>query len=199
MATDETLSYDTGSKLNRFNLRANVDLDVTKTTLLRFNIGGYLQQLRKSNSSTDDVFAKAFETPPFVHPAVYSDGTIPIASANRYNPWAMSMQNGYYRGTSGKLESLFAIEQDLKFITPGLKAKATFSFDYYSHTYMTRGKSPDYYSTAKSRNDEGELVHSILKYGSDFLDHSNNAEYGDNCAKPMSALNSVYSTNWICR
>lgn len=180
MATDETLPYSTASKLNRFNLRANVDLDVTKTTLLRFNIGGYLQQLRKSNSSTDDVFAKAFETPPFVHPAVYSDGTIPIVSANRYNPWAMSTQNGYYRSTAGKLESLFAIEQDLKFITPGLKAKATFSFDYFSQTYMTRGKSPDYYSTAKSRNDEGELVHSILKYGSEFLDHSSNADYGNN-------------------
>ncbi len=180
MATDETLSYDTGSKLNRFNLRANVDLDVTKTTLLRFNIGGNLQMLRKSNSSTDEVFAKAFETPPFVHPAVYSDGTIPIASANRYNPWAMCTQNGYYRSTSGKLESLFAIEQDLKFITPGLRAKATFSYDYYTRTYMTRGKTPDYYSVAKSRNDEGELVHSILSYGSEFLDHSNNAEYGNN-------------------
>lgn len=180
LAEDETLPYHTGSSLNRFNLRANVDLDVTKTTVLRFNVGGILQILRKSNSSTDEVFAKAFETPPFVHPAIYSDGTIPLASANRYNPWAMSTQQGYYRATSGKLESLFAIEQDLKFITPGLKAKVTFSYDYSARTYVTRGKTPDYYSTATSRDDEGNLVHSILKYGSEFLGHSNDAEYGDN-------------------
>lgn len=32
---------------------------------------------------------------------------------------------------------------------------------------------------AKSRNDEGELVHSILSYGSEFLDHSSNANYGN--------------------
>lgn len=180
MATDERLSYDTSSKLNRVNLRSNIDLDITKTTLLRVSIGGYLEILRKANSSTDEVFAKAFETPPFVHPAVYSDGTIPIATALRSNPWAMSTQNGYYRGTKGKLESLFAIEQDLKFITPGLKAKATFSYDFFAHTYITRGKTPNYYSTASGRDDEGNLIHSILKYGSEFLDHSNNAEYGNN-------------------
>lgn len=180
IATDETVSYDTSSKLNRVNLRSNIDLDITKTTLLRVSIGGYLEMLRKSNSSTDEVFAKAFETPPFVHPAVYSDGTIPIATALRSNPWAMSTQNGYYRGTKGKLESLFALEQDLKMLTPGLKLKATFSYDFYAHTYITRDKTPNYYSTASGRDDEGNLIHSILKYGSEFLGHSNNAEYGNN-------------------
>ncbi len=179
MVTDKSLPYNTASTLNRFNLRANVDLDMTKTTVLRVSVGGYLELLRKSRSSTDEVFSKAFETPPFVHPAIYSDGTIPIASAMRANPWAMSTQNGYYRGTRGKLESLFSIEQDLKFITPGLKAKAVFSFDFFSHKYITRGRTPNYYSVACGRDDEGELVHSILLYGSDFLDHSSNAEYGD--------------------
>lgn len=71
MSRDNTLPYDTSTKLNRYNIRANVDLDITKTTLLRVSIGGYMQQLRKSNSSTDEIFSKAFETPPFVHPAIY--------------------------------------------------------------------------------------------------------------------------------
>lgn len=180
METDDTLPYDTGSKLTRFNMRANVDLDLTKTTLLRFNVGGYLQNLRKSNSSTDNVFTHAFETPPFVHPAIYSDGTIPIASANRYNPWAESTQQGYYRGTKSKLESLFQLEQNLKMITPGLKFKATFAFDTYNENFVTRGKTPTYYGVAKSRDDEGELIHGVLSYGSEFLDHSSNANYGNN-------------------
>lgn len=157
MSVDESLPYDTGSKLTRFNMRANVDLDLTKTTLLRFNVGGYLQNLRKAKSSTDDVFFHAFETPPFVHPAIYSDGTIPIASANRYNPWAESTQNGYYRGTRSKLESLFQLEQNLKMITPGLKFKATFAFDTYNENFVTRGKAPTYYSVAKSRETRATL------------------------------------------
>ena len=180
METDDTLPYDTGSKLTRFNMRANVDLDLTKTTLLRFNVGGYLQNLRKAKSSTDNVFTHAFETPPFVHPAIYSDGTIPKASANRANPWAESTQHGYYRGTRSKLESLFQLEQNLKMITPGLKFKATFAFDTYNENFVTRGKTPTYYGVAKSRGDEGELIHSVLSYGSEFLDHSSNANYGNN-------------------
>lgn len=188
MAADKSLPYDTQSKLNRYNIRANVDLDLTKTTLLRFNVGGYLQNLHKSCSSTDAVFSAAFETPPFVHPAVYSDGTIPIASSSRSNPWAMSTQNGYCRNGRSKLESLFAVEQNLKMITPGLKAKVTFAFDTYNENFVTRGKEPDYYSVAKSRDDEGELVHSILKYGSEFLGHSNNANYGNQSVYLEAAL-----------
>lgn len=188
MASDKSLPYDTQSKLNRYNIRANVDLDLTKTTLVRFNVGGYLQNLHKSRSGTDEVFSAAFETPPFVHPAVYSDGTIPIASSKRPNPWAISTQNGYYRSGRSKLESLFAVEQNLKMITPGLKAKLTFAFDTYNENFVTRGKEPDYYSVAKSRNDEGELVHSILKYGSEFLDHSSNANYGNQSVYLEAAL-----------
>lgn len=194
MASDQTLSYDTQSKLDRYNIRANIDLDLTKTTLLRFNVGGYLQNLRKGRSGTDEVFSAAFETPPFVHPAVYSDGTIPIATASRPNPWAKSTQNGYYHSGRSKLESLFAVEQNLKMVTPGLKAKVTFAFDTYNENFVTRGKEPDYYSVAKSRNDEGELVHSILKYGSEFLDHSSNANYGNQSVYLEAAI--TYNRNF---
>lgn len=180
MATDKTLPYDTGTHLTRYNMRANVDLNLTKTTLLRFNIGGYLQNLRKSNSSTDNVFTAAFETPPYVHPIEYSDGTIPVASLERSNPWSMSTQQGYYRGGNAQIQSLFSLEQDLKFITDGLKAKAVFSFDNYSENFDTRGRTPDYYSVAKSRDEEGNLVHSILSYGTTSLSHSSSANYGNN-------------------
>lgn len=179
MSTDETLPYDTGTKLNRYNIRANVDLDLTKTTLLRFNVGGYLQNLRKANGSTDELFTAAFETPPFVHPAIYSDGTIPRESVYRKNPWAMATQTGYYRNGSSKLESLFSIEQNLRMITPGLKAKLLFAFDTFNENFVTRGREPDYYGVAKSRDDEGNLIHNILSYGSEFLGHSANGNYGN--------------------
>ena len=180
MAVDETLPYDTSTKLNRYNIRANVDLDITKTTTLRLSIGGYMQQLRKSNSSTDELFSKAFETPPFVHPAVYSDGTIPRASAFRANPWALSTQNGYYRTTKSKLESLFSLEQNLKMVTPGLKFKLTFAFDTFNENSLSRSKTPDYYSVAKVRDDEGNLEHSIITYGQEFLGHGSSGSYGNN-------------------
>lgn len=178
LETDNNLPYDTGIGLNRYNMRANVDIDITKTTTLRMNIGGYLQQRRGQNSSTDDTFSAAFTTSPFMHPARYSDGTIPIVP-NRLNPWAMATQNGYYNASSSQIQSLFSIEQNLRAITPGLKAKLTFSFDSFSFARMTRGTSPTYYQLATGRSVDGSLIHDVLNYGDDALGHKEEADYGN--------------------
>jgi len=178
LETDNTLPYDTGINLNRYNMRANVDIDITKTTTLRMNIGGYLQQRRGQNSSTDGTFSAAFITSPFMHPARYSDGTIPVIP-NRLNPWAMATQTGYYNASTSQIQSLFSIEQNLKTITQGLKAKLTFSFDSYSYARMTRGMGPTYHQVATERNIDGSLKHDILHYGDDALGHNREGDYGN--------------------
>ncbi|MFV0537785.1 MAG: SusC/RagA family TonB-linked outer membrane protein [Dysgonomonas sp.] len=178
METDNTLPYNTGINLNRYNMRANVDIDITKTTSLRMNIGGYLQQRRGQNSSTDDTFAAAFTTSPFVHPTRYSDGTIPIIPY-RLNPWAMATQKGYYVSSLSQIQSLFSLEQNLKMITPGLKSKVTFSFDSYSSARMTRAMNPTYYQVASGRDIEGNLIHDVYSYGDESLGHKQEGEYGN--------------------
>lgn len=178
METDETLPYDTGTKLTRYNLRANVDLDVTKTTTLRVNVGGYLQTLRKQNYSTETAFSEAFLTPPHVHPTRYSDGAIPVVT-NRQNPWANVTQRGHSTETQSQIQSLFAVEQNLKMLTPGLKAKITFSFDRWNKSSVTRGMNPTFYNVATGRDVEGNLLHTILSYGDEALGHENKGEYGN--------------------
>lgn len=179
MATDDTLPYDTGTKLTRYNMRANVDLDVTKTTVLRLNVGGFLQTHRKHAYSTDDSFNRAFMTSPFVHPIRYSDGAIPITNANGVNPWAAVTQSGYDVVTASQIQSLFAVEQNLKMITPGLKAKVTFSFDRWNQSSITRKKNSTLYAPATGRDPEGNLIHTVLKYGDEALGHGNKGEYGN--------------------
>jgi TonB-linked SusC/RagA family outer membrane protein len=176
--TDNTLPYSTGINLDRYNMRANVDIDITKTTVLRMNIGGYLQEHRGQNSSTDDTFSAAFVTSPFRYPVRYSDGTIPVI-ANRINPWAMATQMGYYNASSSQLQSLFSMEQNLRMVTPGLKAKVTFSFDSFSFGKMTRGATPALYHVATERNIDGSLNHDILQTGDDALGHKKEGEYGN--------------------
>ena len=178
METDQDLPYDTGTKLTRYNLRANVDLDVTKTTTLRVNVGGYLQTLRKQNYSTEQAFEQAFMTPPHVHPIRYSDGAIPVVT-NRENPWANVTQRGYETETQSQIQSLFAVEQNLKMLTPGLKAKITFSFDRWNKSTMERDMQPTFYNVATGRDVEGNLLHTILSYGDEALGHSSGGEYGN--------------------
>jgi TonB-linked SusC/RagA family outer membrane protein len=174
---DESLPYSTGTNLNRYNLRANVDLNLTKTTSLRFNVGGYLQKLRKHSGSSNWIWESAFLRPPMVHPARYADGKIPY---ERENPWARLTQYGYTVISNSKIESLFAVEQKLDFFTKGLSTRLSFSFDNYSVSTLTRDKKPDLYSPATSRSDEGELILEQREAGSEFLNYYKGSDYGDN-------------------
>jgi TonB-linked SusC/RagA family outer membrane protein len=180
---DKAQEWNSSLRLNRFNMRTNVDLNVTKTTLLRFNIGGYLQNRISPPQSIDDLFGGgsvgAFTTPPYVHPARYSSGELP-RMAGRDNPWARATQTGYQRGAQSKIESVFTVEQDIAFIT-GLKARGIFSFDSYASTGVTRSKEPEYYNPASGRDPEtGKLILNIQADGQEFLGHSTWSDYGNN-------------------
>ena len=180
LARDKSQSWDSSLRLNRYNMRSNVDINITPTTLLRFNIGGYLQSRRGTPESVDDIFNQAFTITPIAHPAQYSNGTF-ARVVYRENPYVLATQRGFKTTNSSKIESLFALEQDLKFITPGLKFKGTFSFDSYSSNYVTRAKWPDMYNPAVGRNAvTGELEMGALDTeGQDYLGYEKGAEWGN--------------------
>jgi TonB-linked SusC/RagA family outer membrane protein len=179
MERDKTQEWNSSLRINRFNMRSNVDVNVTPTTLLRFNIGGYLQSRMSPPQSIDDLYRGAFVTPPFVHPTHYSTGEFPRRNEQQ-NPWVRATQSGYETNTQSKIESVFTVEQDIPFIK-GLKAKGIFSFDNYSNTKLTRSKTPEYYNPATDRDPEtGKLLLSILSDGQEFLGHGVSGSYGNN-------------------
>ena len=116
--------------------------------------------------------------PPFVHPIQYSEGR-DVRVRERTNPWAEATQHGYQTTSSSKVESLFSVEQDLKFITPGLKFKGLFSFDRYSKSWVKRHRTPTYYNPATGRDEEGNLLLSVGTDGQEFLDTENKGEWGN--------------------
>ena len=177
--TDKSQDWDSTTRLSKFNLRSNIDVNLTKTTIARISIGGYLQEQNGMAVSSGTVFASAFETPPYTQPTRYSSGEIP-KDKSRTNAWSLATQHGYSTNSKSKIESLFSLEQDLKFLLPGLKAKALFSFDRYSNSGITRSKSPTYYDPASaSRNEDGSLNLVVSEYGQDCLSTSQTKEWGN--------------------
>lgn len=150
---DKSYDWDPTIKLQRYNVRSNVDLKLSPTTQLRFNIGGYLQDRNSTTKDISQIFQKAFVAVPHAFPAQYSSGQIP--TTEEPNVWSWATQSGYKRRSDSKIETLFSVEQDLKFLLPGLKVKGTFSFDRFSSGTVSRGKTPDYYVPATGRDDEG--------------------------------------------
>ncbi|RAV98184.1 SusC/RagA family protein [Pseudochryseolinea flava] len=176
---DRSQEWDSSLKSRRYNIRSNVDLDVTPTTLLRVNIGGFLQDRDSPPQSMDFLFDQAFQTVPHVHPTRYSSGEIPRVNADRTNPWALATQTGFARGSSSKIESLFSVEQNMDALVPGLTGRFVFSFDRYSGSRVVRRKDPDYYKPTIGRNEDGSLILDIDRFGQVFLDHNNELEFGD--------------------
>lgn len=177
MAVDDTQNWDGSTHLTRYNIRSNVDVDITSTTLLKINIGGYIQKKNTCNHDIEDLFNLAFNTPPNVHPTIYSNGLVAVKDGNQ-NPWMSATQKGFRRISQSKIESQATLEQDFKFITPGLKARMTFAFDTSNQSTVTRGKTPDIYNVAKDRDDEGNLLMNIYSYGQEFLSHASSGTYG---------------------
>lgn len=175
---DKSLIFDNSTNNQQYNLRTNIDMDVTKTTMLRVNIGGYLNRFKKQRCDTDGAFGEAFRTLPFVHPARYSDGAIPVISY-RANPWRTVTQQGYDFITSSKIQTLFSVEQDLGMIIPGLKAKGLFSFDRWNRSRRSRTAKPSTVFPATGRDEEGNLIYSQYEAGDESLGNEQGNEYGN--------------------
>ena len=190
LARDKTKAWDSSLKVDRYTVRSNVDINITSSTILRINIGGYLQSRNAPPGDISDsrAFYNAMRIPPYIHPAIYADGKIPRI-INKDNPWAALTQRGYERLNHSNVEALTSIEQDLKFVTPGLRLKLTYAFDKFSANSVTRAKNPDYYHPATGRDYEGNLITSIQANGEDFLGYAKDAKWGNQSVYVEATLN----------
>lgn len=177
---DPNQQWNSEVKVDRYNVRSNVDLNITPTTLVRVNLGGYLQTRNgpPGDETNFGIFYQASRIPPYIHPPQYSTGEIPRINF-RENPWAWATQRGYEKWNHSSLQSLTSVEQDLKVITPGLKAKMTFAFDKYYANSVTRSKTPDYYLPTSGRDENGNLKLEIASHGQEFLGYNIGSQWGN--------------------
>ncbi|MGI6242471.1 MAG: SusC/RagA family TonB-linked outer membrane protein [Prevotella sp.] len=176
---DKTKEWDSSLKVNRYTVRSNVDINVTSSTIVRINIGGYLQTRNSPPGDVTDrtIFYHSMRIPPYIHPAIYADGRIPRVQYKE-NPWAFSTQRGYRKLNHSSVQALTSIEQDLKFITPGLSARLSFSFDKFANNSVERAKNPDYYFPASGRDYDGNIITNIQSNGQEFLGYVKDAGWG---------------------
>ena len=173
IATDPTAAFDSELKLTKYNVRSNIDLNLTKSTLFTFSLGGYMQDRHAPGSNVSSILQYALEIPPIVHPAVYSNGRFPIQS-NRANPYVMATQTGYKDNYKSQLQSVATLDQDFGMLwepLQGLHAKVTFSFDVFQDYWSERTRRPTYYY-ATGRDENGDLIMEIVSTGDEFLGFS---------------------------
>lgn len=159
--------YDSNIGLKRYNLRSNVDMDITRTTKLSVDMSGQYKTKNNPGNSSDAIFKHMVLFPTHLIPFMWSDGTASVISTDadgRYNPYNMLNYSGYSKNWSAALQTKVTLKQNLNFITKGLSVQGSVSFDANFSSTQKRSMSPDkWYVTG--RDAEGKLVKTLFSEG----------------------------------
>lgn len=140
--------YHFGYQYQRFNYRANLDLDVTNTTKISFNVAGVVSDADKprTGQGSTGMLRNIYYATPFSSPGLvdgklvttttdYSDGvTLPFTGTNGLEYYSIG---GFISTTINKLQMDLALEQELDFITKGLLFKVKGSYNTQYSSVMT--------------------------------------------------------------
>ncbi|WP_455963707.1 SusC/RagA family TonB-linked outer membrane protein [Bacteroides bouchesdurhonensis] len=157
--TDRAMTdYNTNANYHRWNYRMNIDIDLTKTTLLKVGVAGSLDKQNLPGSQYHEIWNSLMGYNPIASPVQYSDGKwAAIGNGGQRNPWVLTTQQGYQETWKNKIQTTANLEQDFKFITPGLKFYGRFGFDTYTDNGDNRFKWPESWLAERQRTSDGEL------------------------------------------
>ena len=161
--TDETLrkDYNTNANYKRWNYRMNVDIDITKSTILKLGVAGSLAKRNSPGLGDDTLWGMLFGYNSIASPVYYSNGYTPIShrdNVNKLNPWVASTQTGYNENWDNNLQTNVTLEQKLDFITKGLKFIGRFGYDTDNSNWINRHRQPDLYKANGRDQTTGEII-----------------------------------------
>lgn len=159
--TDKSLKddYNTNANYRRYNYRLNTDIDITKTTLLKVGVAGWLAKRNSPGLGDNDVWGELFGYTPIRTPLLYSNGYVPaIGTGNKTNPWVAATQTGFNENWENAIQTNVTLEQNFDFITKGLRFIGRFGFDTYNDNWINRRKWPQQWRAERARDENGNLI-----------------------------------------
>ena len=136
---DNHQGYEGGYSYNRLNVRSNLDFQITKTTQFKVNLAGSNAQQKTPRYyyGNDGMFfqqqnwAGAYGMAPNLFPVQFSDGSwgyYPLVSNIANSPMNVTT-SGFEQKSITRVFTDFMLEQNLDFVTKGLIARGTISWD----------------------------------------------------------------------
>lgn len=158
-------NFNNNVKFQNYQLRSNINIDVTRTTELIVRLSGnfneYNGPITNDASFSTDLYSQAMHTSPVLFPAYYAPDEanvytkhILFGNSNQggaatgvgyTNPLA-NMLRGYKRFSESRLSAQFEVNQKLSFITPGLSFRGLFSTNRYAYFDNQMAYQPFFYN-----------------------------------------------------
>lgn len=199
LEVDPVNPFNTNIKFNKYTLRSNVNLKLTKTTeaKVRMNAGfdNYTGPIGEYGSGGTNTYGMCLLANPVLFPMAYmpdektqyldrrvlfgnySGNNFGEGSPTYLNPYA-SLMRGYQDVRKSNFAAQMELHQDLKFITKGLKARLIGNVTRYSGFDIQRAYQPFFYQYIQGTYDPTntqfpyELSELNPEGGSDFIEYT---------------------------
>ena len=154
LKVDKKNNFNNNIQLNRYMLRSNVNINITKTTEAVVRLSGSFEDYTGPIDGGTALYKKVVQTnpvlfPPYFAPDAANQYTKHILFGNyddaQYNNPYADMTKGYKDYTSSQMLAQFELKQKLDFITEGLSLRAMFNTNRYSFFDVSRYYNPFYY------------------------------------------------------
>jgi len=199
LKVDKRNSFNNNIDQKTYTLRSNVDINVTKTTQLAVRLTGNFTDYTGPLNGGNDVFKQVVHSDPVLFPAYYpvDDEHIGIQhimfgnydDGSYTNPYA-NLVKGYRDTQRSQMIAAVELNQDLSFITPGLKFMTLFNLTRLSYYEVNRQFSPYWYTLDSYDSYTGEYhVKRINDDGTDYLQYSEKDKTITNTMYSESRLN----------
>lgn len=161
---DDRNNSNTNVKFQNYQLRSNVNIDLTRTTSMVIRLSGnfsdYNGPLATDGGFSTDLYNVAIHTSPVLFPAYFPAdeanlntkhilfGNVGGTSNNSIlynNPYALLLR-GHKNSTESKMSAQLELAQKLDFVTEGLNFRTIFNTNRYSYFDSQRAYDPYYYN-----------------------------------------------------
>ena len=154
--------YDAQMSYQKFNFRTNVDINLTKSTVLGMNLSTQFTVKNAPGAGLDALLNQTMILTPTAIPLKYSDGTLASIKGTA-NPYNLLNETGYANTSSNVAQSTVSLTQDFSdIITEGLTARAAFSFDATNTTVLKRSINPKTYRAIGRDPETNELQMEVI-------------------------------------
>lgn len=153
--------YNANFTYNRYNYRANLDIDITPTTLIKVNLGGRLEDTHEPNCKDSNFYQALTNSLPFAGVGLYEGKWIRAHSENVPFPEG-PLQNGdvfeayygrgYHQSIKNEINLDLSLTQKLDAVTKGLSFTVKGSYNSSYIHKKTRAKSMPYYTAHRDEN-----------------------------------------------
>ncbi len=195
---DPKNNFNNNIKLNRYMLRSNVNINISKTTEAIVRLSGTFEDYTGPIDGGTALYKRVMKTNPVLFPAYFAPNaeheyTKHILFGNydegQYNNPYADMTKGYKDYTSSQMLAQFELKQELDFITEGLSLRAMFNTNRYAYYDVSRFYNPFYYRVSRYDKKEDTYLLEELNQGTEHLDYNEGEKKVNSATYFETALN----------